>query len=179
MPLPKPYDRQVCFYIGVDPGDKGGIAVIGMTKELFIAEPMPSTERGKWELLSDYQRAYGLCTAVIEKVHQMPEQSAQSGFTFGWGYGGLRMALIACKIAFEEITPQSWMKAMGVPVRVKTGNTYQDKKEGKLVLLKLAQQLFPDLPLWSETKSKGKQLAVADALLIAEFCRRKNLGLLK
>jgi hypothetical protein len=150
---------------------------------------MPDTERGVWEwfrTLAGLVQVY----AVIEKVHSMPSQGVSSSFTFGKNYGFLRGCLTAAGIPFEEVTPQVWMKALGVPPR-RVGKKQKAKKKGKWVvqeiggeskaeyklrLLSIAQQKFPQLPLWREPRSKGKQLAVCDALLIAYYSQQKYAG---
>jgi hypothetical protein len=82
------------------------------------------------------------------------------------------MALTSAGIPFEPIRPQAWQKALGITPRKKT----ESKPDFKNRLRAKAQQLYPSLPLWSEPKSKGKQLALCDALLIATYCKRKYLG---
>jgi hypothetical protein len=76
-----------------------------------------------------------------------------SAFTFGRGYGALRMALTMFDLHFEEVTPRQWQKAMACL----TGG---DKNVSK----RRAQELFPALTITH---------AIADALLIAEFSRRR------
>ncbi len=83
----------------------------------------------------------------------MKGNGVTSMFTFGMGYGGLRMALIAAAIPFVEVTPQSWQKAIGCL-------TQGDKNVSKAK----AQQLFPTVKVTH---------AVADALLLAEWRRRQ------
>jgi crossover junction endodeoxyribonuclease RuvC len=144
----------------------GGIAAI--SQEALIVEPMPSTEHDTnkffWSLVQ-----VGLpIKAVIEKVHAMPSQGVSSSFTFGKGYGFLRGCLVSNGIPFEEVTPQAWQKYLQIPPAGK--NT--PKREHKLKLKSLAQQLFPKLPIWSTPKTLGVQLAICDALLIAEYARR-------
>jgi crossover junction endodeoxyribonuclease RuvC len=102
---------------------------------------------------------------MIEKVHSMPKQGVASSFKFGRGYGGLRMALIAAGIPFEEVTPQAWQKALAIPKRSKTETPVQWKNRLKA----LAQQLYPDIKV---------TLKLADALLIATYCQRKHTGTL-
>lgn len=171
---------KICIptlYLGIDPGQAGGVAILlSRASGLEVAgiHPMPETERDIWNLFFGVPHLPYQRVAMIERVHSMPNQSAQSGFTFGAGYGGLRMAIIACGIPFEEVTPQSWQKAFGIKPRGKEENKGQFKKR----LRAKAQQLFPSLAIWNESKSLGRQLAIADALLIAEFCRRKHNGLL-
>lgn len=150
-------------YIGIDPGASGGIAVV--TSHQFEVTAMPRTLLHLWELISSLA---GNSRAVIESVHAMPKQGVTSSFTFGRGYGGLLMALTAAKIPFEEVRPQAWQKCLGISPRKKD----EPKGELKLRLLRKAQQLYPTLLLWNEPKSKGKQLAVCDALLIATYCQR-------
>jgi hypothetical protein len=103
--------------------------------------------------------------AVIEKVHAMPGNGVSGMFKFGMSYGGLRMALIAAGIPFEEVQPRAWQKAMGIPPRSKTesGTQWKNRLKAK------AQQLYP---------AEKVTLAVADALLIATYCQRKQEGTL-
>jgi len=78
----------------------------------------------------------------------------KSSFTFGNGFGHLEMALTAAGIPFERVRPQVWQKAMSCM----TGG---DKNVSK----RKAQELFPHIKCTHST---------SDALLIAEFGRRKN-----
>ncbi len=152
-------------YLGIDPGQSGGIAwrrnSYGPNEA--GATPMPKTEREILEVVGDYAISTRFC--IIEKVHAMPQQGVSSTFKFGVGYGGLRMALIATGVPFDEVTPQAWQKGLGIPKKKKT----ESKTQWKNRLKAKAQQLFPSLDV---------TLATADALLIAEFCRRRELGLL-
>ena len=146
-------------YLGIDPGISGGIALID-TKRNAVAWSMPKTERDLCDLfvgISADRKIYG----AIEVVHAMPKQGVTSTFTFGVNYGALRMALIAHRIAFEEIRPQKWQNRIGCPKAKKDKPRTQHKKalKGK------AQQLFPDIAV---------TLATADALLIAEWLRREE-----
>lgn len=161
------------IYIGIDPGQNGGLVALFSSGKID-AVPMPQTERGIWEWFSEFNDLVvpRQLTAVIEKVHSMPDQGVASSFKFGIGYGYLRMALIAAGIPFEEVDPRAWQKGVGIPPKKKE----ESKPQWKNRLLALAQQLHPSLELWREKKAKGRQLAVADALLIATYCKRKHEG---
>ena len=138
-------------FIGIDPGQSGGIAMLG---DCFpIAYKMPDTEADARELLHDWRDHVTSC--FIEAVHSMPKQGVASSFKFGRSYGFLRGLLIGLKIPFEEITPQTWQKEMNC----RTGG---DKNITKAK----AQQLWPDLKITHAT---------ADALLIAECARRRAM----
>jgi len=162
------------LYLGIDPGKKGGLAIIGNSNTDLVYMPMPGTERDLWNFMGIYVGDGSNIRAVIEKVHSMPSQSAQSGFTFGRGYGSVRMAMIAKKVSFDEIDPRAWMKALKIPPR-KAG---LNQDQWKQVLRGIAQQWYPNLPIWEERGSKGRQLAVADAILLATYCKRKHEGTL-
>lgn len=145
-------------YLGIDPGMAGGFAILAEGKAPY-AIPMPETERDIWDAVRGFHAwADKETVAVIEQVSAMPKNGAVSMFNFGKGYGGLRMALIAAGIPFTEARPQVWQKALGCL----TGGD-------KNVSLAKAQQMFPAAP-WGKTKKHN--LAIADALLIAEYARR-------
>lgn len=139
-------------YIGIDPGKSGGIAVI-TTDGAAYAYRMPETDRDLLDLLGDIGAE--VSCAMLEQVHAMPGQGVTSTFTFGRGFGKLEMALCAARIPFELVTPQKWQKALGCL-------TKGDKNVSKAA----AQRLFPTLKVTH---------AIADALLIAEYCRRTRV----
>lgn len=145
-------------YIGIDPGQTGGLAIIGDTVDVV---KMPPTEADIWSWFLDKKDTN--CFAIIEKVHSMPGQGVASTFKFGQGYGGLRMALIAAGIPFDEVTPMKWQKALGIPVKSKK----ESKTEFKNRLKAKSQQLFPKIKM---------TLDICDALLIAEYNKRKQEG---
>lgn len=148
------------IFIGIDPGASGGIAWIDDV--VPVAGKMHATESDIWrhvERLS-LNRPRPV-KAVIEKVGAMPKQGLSSTFKFGQSYGSLRMALIAAGIPFDEVTPQKWQKELGL-IRSNKNESITDKKNRHKAK---AQQLFPGLKITHH---------VADALLIAEYCRRVN-----
>lgn len=163
--MPKPTTTKSVIYVGVDPGMKGGL--VSIFGNDVRATPMPETERDVWDW---FDAVPPFATAMIESVHSMPKQGVASSFTFGKGYGGLRMALTAARIPFETADPRTWQKFLGIPPRKKTESKLQFKSR----LRAFAQRFFPRLEIW--TWGKGKQLAVCDALLLALYCQRKSEG---
>ena len=184
--MPKKVRRDTVF-IGIDPGKSGGLVAIrpGNRQSSVVACPMPETLLDIWTWIADFKEEahYWTATAVIEKVRSSPQMGVTSSFTFGRGFGNLEAFLVAAGISFQEVSPQTWQKALGIPVRKKgptliprKTNWLESQTQFKRRLCGIAQQMFPGLPLWGEPKSKGKQLAITDALLIAEFCRRRETG---
>ena len=151
-------------YIGIDPGVAGGIAILSDTGLVIDKTRMPVTvkdtvdwirERLTWFGSSDIQTR-----AVIEKVNPGAFGAAKFGqrmgvvsaFTFGRGVGRLEAILAALEISYDEVLPAQWQAVMQCRTR---GNKNISKAR--------AQQLFPHLKVTH---------AIADALLLAEYCRR-------
>ena len=109
------------------------------------------SEYGPWNLGWDNPNCE-MQPVAIEHVHSMPGQGVASSFKFGQGFGHLEMALTAARIPFTYVTPQKWQKELGCL----TGG---DKNVSK----SRAQQLFPHIKVTH---------AIADSLLITEYCRR-------
>lgn len=136
--------------IGIDPGASGAIALIH--SGILHTVRMSETAHDVAAFLRNWQEADDAMFAFVEQVHSMPKQGVSSSFKFGTSYGFLKGLLTGMKIPFEEVTPQRWQKAMGCMTR-------GDKNVSK----RKAQQLFPMEKIFHWN---------ADALLIAEFCRR-------
>ena len=155
-------DKDV--YLGIDPGKNGGFAVIkGQTVEWF---PMPETERDTWDLIRQFSGVTAGC--CIERIVPNLWGKAKSSVAKLYAnYMALRMALVAAGIPFDDIRPVEWIRALGISPRKKSETPDQWKNR----LRAKAQQLFPTLSLWKEPKYK--QLQVCDAILLADFCRRR------
>lgn len=139
--------------IGIDPGQNGSIAFIpDDNPSKAWAEKMPETLADLWATVDNVGYDYCSIHCCLESVHSMPGQGVASSFKFGRGFGTLEMALTAAKIPFTYVTPQKWQKALECL-------TKGDKNVSKAK----AQQLFPHLKITH---------AIADGLLISEYCRR-------
>lgn len=142
------------IYIGIDPGQEGGIAVLGGNRVEVWDMPDGPTEVAK--LLGMIQPSW--CIVALEAVHAMPKQGVSSSFKFGMGYGVLQGVLAAYQIPFIFVTPQKWQKAMfdSMP-----------KGDTKAMSLDLARRLFPQVDLHRKG-DHGK----SDALLIALWLKK-------
>lgn len=155
------------MFIGIDPGVAGGIAIIDSLGHVIETHKMPATGRDLFDLLLPYGRAntYPEHTerAYVEKVNagvfghgKAGKMGVVSAFTFGRNVERVHMALLCAGIPFDEVLPVKWQTALGC-------RTKGDKNISKA----RAQQLFPSVKVTH---------AIADALLIAEFCRRAERG---
>lgn len=144
------------FYIGLDLGSNGGVVVLnenGTVKEVF---KNPDNVQDWVANLGKYQNVDSFC--ITERVHSQPVNGGKANFTFGKTVGITLTILEICKIPFQEVTPQSWMKHyMMKKEKSETITQWKNRLKNK------AQQIFPKekVTLWN-----------ADAFLIAEYCRR-------
>lgn len=153
---------DVEYFLGIDPGKGGGIVILDHLGTVIRAIKMPATDRDLLEALGVHFPTVGAesegaiwvtpTRALLERVSSSPQMGVVSAFTFGKGYGAVQMALTAARIPFDLVSPQCWQQAMGC----RTGG---DKNISK----RRAQQLFPTVTVTH---------AIADALLLAEYCRR-------
>lgn len=162
-------------YIGIDPGKSGGLALLNQDGTVAAVTKMPDTERDLCDWLETWQDAgqgsgsngadHGIrpIKAMLERVNAGAwgagkggqKMGVSSAFTFGMGYGVLRGVLTALRIPFDLVSPQKWQGEIGCLT-----------KGQKNVSKAKAQQLFPNVKVTH---------ANADALLIAEYCRRSEV----
>ena len=143
-------------YLGIDPGKSGGAGLLNFNGGIIgVFKFKDLTMRDMFDNVFEWRRAYKI-EAALEKVHSMPGQGVASTFKFGQNFGQLEMMLTAVKTPFDYVTPQKWQKAMQCL-------TKGDKNVSKA----RAQQIWPEQKMTH---------AIADALLIAEYCRRTSLN---
>ena len=149
-------------YIGIDPGANGGLATISTWNTLVVK----AYSFGRISMVDiagilEDNWSTGATHALIELVHAMPGQGVTSMFNFGHNFGMLEGLLIGAGIPYDRVTPQKWQKEFGLyrlPDETKTAKKNRHKA--------LAKELFPTLNITHAT---------ADALLIAEYCRRQHV----
>lgn len=170
--LPPKFPAMI--YVGIDPGNKGGIAAVNHRGKVVMVEPMPHTELELTLLLQEMDDCWKDKRVCVENIRANLKQrmARNAAITFGMGFGYIRGCLSMMHAPVEYPPAQEWQKGLKIPPRKKTENRGQWKKRLKV----RAQQLFPDLEVWKSTQ--GEQLAVADALLIAEYYRRRCQGCL-
>jgi hypothetical protein len=148
--------KHKTLYIGIDPGKNGGISAITCEGEPFSADKMPSTALELVETLEHVKECANRVHCVLEKVASSPQMGVVSAFSFGQGYGRIEGVLASLRIPYAVTSPQAWQKALGC---MTGGNKNVSKTR--------AMQMFP---AWKITH------AIADSLLLAEYCRRQQVG---
>jgi len=147
--------------IGIDPGTKGGLALL--TLDAHVVETIPLEGLKKREVayaLRNWMELFPHIEAIwLEKVGYIKGDGAGGSFTFGNVFGileGATLALAADKLHY--VYPQMWMASLGCM----TGGN-------KNVSKNMAISLFP---AYHAERPRGITHGVADALLIAEYGRR-------
>jgi len=103
---------------------------------------------------------------LIEKVSAMPKQGVSSTFKFGFNAGLLTGLIVTLTVAYEEVRPTKWQAPFSL-MKGKDVTSVQKKNSHK----RRAQDLFPAIAKITHM--------TADALLIAEYCRRYRKGILQ
>lgn len=149
------------YVIGIDPGEKGGIAVMDEAHRVVEVTGMPETPMDVLEFLRRYEGKDAV--AYLEDVgHGMPGQSSSATAKFARHNGHLEMALMALRVPTVKCTPQKWQKVYQL------GKSSDFEKHAWKNRLKAkAQELFPDL-------GRKVTLCTCDSLLIALYGLRQR-----
>lgn len=153
--------RRVKHYLGVDPGKQGGLCVLRDDGVPLETIRMPD---GKARIIDWLLHAHGIYPHLIiitELAQAMPKQGVTSCFRYGQHFATFEDAAIHLKIPYHEVRPAIWKKALGLTSKKKDSIT-------------ACRQLFPLLEL-VPTGCRIEHDGIAEALLIAEWARRKNL----
>lgn len=153
------------IYMGIDPGAKGGIAVIFVDKEtgdIAKGEAYPySNDKLKqlaYELSSDWSDNL-LC--FVEKVSAMPKQGVTSMFNFGVSFGYIQGVLEANQVPYELVSSKKWKNHFGL-----------DNDKSKSVAY--CKRLFPNLSLLPTSRCHKESDGMAEAILIALYAKRTD-----
>jgi len=164
------------YFVGVDPGKSGAIAMINEIQDVILLEDWPGDEvqaaKLIWRICDLVDRTCDKILGAIEKIHAMPMipikgqggmkgMSSTASFTFGAGWGIWKGIFAACEIPFLEPRPQDWMKGVF------------KKSDGKVANMAAAARTFPSAQIYGPRG--GKKDGRADALLIADWRRRQML----
>lgn len=150
--------NTTCAVLGVDPGVRGGLAILradGSVAHVLALRP----DMGEREvvdqvvLAAHLLDAYGSNVCFFEKVGFKRGDGGKGSFTFGGIAKGLAWALMARGVNPRYVYPAMWQAALGC---LTAGNKNVSKAK--------AQEMFPNEKITH---------AVADALLIAEYGRRR------
>lgn len=145
--------------IGIDPGQKGGLAYVSGHHAEGVPMPLAGKEIDVGRVVMLLQ-TNGIELVVIERVHAMPKQGVKSTFTFGYGLGVVVGAVQALGIPLRWVTPQAWKKVV-------LAGTAKDKDAA----VAFVTQAYPTVDLMPG-RTRTPHDGIADAVCIAEYGRR-------
>ena len=148
-------------YLAVDPGQKGGMAVVtydGIPKD-WIKMPVGTASIIDWILAAS--SSYLNLLMVIEKAGVLPKQGIKGAFSYGAHFGLFETVAIMLKMPYHTIHPAIWKKSLSLSSR-------------KLDSINACRKIYPKvdlIPAGCRTPHDG----LAESLLIAHWARLKNL----
>ena len=152
------------IYVGVDPGKKGGFAVVyeddGEQKAEALAwEDMLFVHWClSWKGVADARGETIL--ACVEKVGAHPGQGVTSMFSFGQSYGFILGVLAALGIGVQLVPPGTWKKEFSLIGKEKAAS------------IEVCKRLFPGVNLLASEKCRKDSDGMAEALLLACYAKR-------
>lgn len=145
------------IYIGIDPGKKGayawytdGVMRVRQWDDNYFAQDM--------HLLAAMDDRLVAC---VEKVGAMPGQGTVSMFSFGQSFGFILGVLTAFGIPYQLVPPRKWKAEYGLL------NTQ------KQASVDVAKRLFPEVSFLPTERCRKESDGMSDAVLMAEYARRK------
>lgn len=142
-------------FVGIDPGKSGALAVLYPNGSV---ETQPFNAVNYVDVLNGLKGSDVIC--CVEKVSAMPGQGVVSMFNFGHNLGFIEGVLQANGIAYQLVPPQTWKKEFSLS---------SDKAKS----IEVCQKLFPKVSLLATDRSRKPSDGIAEAVLMAEYARRK------
>ena len=141
------------IYIGIDPGKDGALAELSDAGDVRVIPFDPD------EYNTVLRTVTGPARACLEHVGAMPGQGVTSMFSFGENFGYIKALLEAFEIPYELVRPQKWKREFGI--------------SGKNQSVEVCKRLFPGESLKRTPRCKKDHDGMAEALLMAEYARRR------
>ena len=153
------------IYIGVDPGKKGGFAVIEQgisgqqTIEVYPWDDSEFVHKMRMLAEDDDIRNAGI-VAAVEKVGAMHGNGIVSMFAFGRSLGFIEGVLSGCWISYQLVPPNVWKKSFSL--------IGKDKQAS----IETCKRLFPGINLLPSERCWKDSDGMAESTLLAEYARR-------
>ena len=145
------------IYVGVDPGKKGGYALIDDTG----ARAYPwDDQRFIEDMRVTANRLDDTAMACVERVGAHPGQGVTSMFSFGQSYGFILGVLAALGIGVQLVPPGTWKKEFSLIGKDKAAS------------IEVCKRLFPGVNLLASEKCRKDSDGMAEALLLACYAKR-------
>lgn len=143
-------------YIGIDPGKSGALAILYDDGQVETH----AFDAGVYTHTLKAVRGVDSIICCVEKVSAMPGQGVVSMFNFGHNLGFIEGLLRAYGIPYQLVPPQTWKKEFSL-------------NSDKAKSIEVCQKLFPNANLLATIRSRKPSDGIAEAILMAEYARRR------
>ena len=148
------------IYIGIDPGETGGFAVImvdGGQTDIAVGAMEDGCFVRTMQAVADDKLMDKF--AIVEQVNSRPKQGAPGMFKFAKNAGHIEGVLEALRIPYQPVVPRKWKAEFGL-------------NSDKAKSCEVCKRLFPNVDLRRTKKCRKDHDGMAEALLMAEYARR-------
>lgn len=179
------------IHIGIDPGKEGALVSLNTETNEVLIKKIPLI-KGSREI-DDHELNLIISNirefkhhVVIEDLKAIYGVASNATFALGDVCGLIRGMLVANNIRFTKVDPRTWQKEMFQGIKeIRKPNTTRLNRFGKPTIVKgrietkamsilAAKRLFPNVSLkTSNVKNAVDKDGISDALLMAEYSRRK------
>ena len=163
-------------YIGIDIGKSGAYYILGEDGSEIDRGPVPMIKKevdyhALNVLLQPYDMFNGM--VVFEKLGVIFGSSKKTAFSMGYQAGAIEMCCIANNLIYTMAPAKKWQEHMfqGQTKIFKKG--IKGPLNTKAMALIAAKRLFPKTNLLMTERSTVPHDGLVDALLMAEYARRK------
>ena len=143
--------------IGIDPGKKGGFAVL-IDGKVWKAEAWNDAEFV--DTMRQVSQMRTVARAAVEKVGAVHGNGLVSTFSFGKSAGFIEGVLSAFDIPYQLVPPSVWKKEFSLT-------------SDKALSIKVCKRLFPDVSLLPTERCRKDSDGIGESVLLAEFARRR------
>ena len=149
------------IYIGVDPGAKGGIALVGSDGSA-IAYPWDDDKFVSYMRTATIMRDRDgeKLIAAVEKVGAVHGNGIVSSFSFGRSFGYILGCLSAFAIPYQLVPPNVWKREFSLIGKDKAAS------------IEVCKRLYPNINLLPTERCKKESDGMAEAVLIATHAKR-------
>jgi len=125
----------------------------------FIRMPKGAAEIIDWMVYT--ARKHKSLVVITEKAQAMPKQGIVGAFRYGAHFGIFATVAVMLRLPYHEVHPTIWKKALGL-------------SSNKLDSINACRRIFPTVELVPD-KCRKEHDGIAEALLIAQWARQKNM----
>jgi hypothetical protein len=159
-------------YLGIDIGLSGAFALIHDGDPTGVKMPVTGKKIDAYDivkLIDDYNPDH----VVFEDLGVIFGSSKKTALSMGYQSGVIEAACICAGIPYTKVKAKMWQKDMFVGVA--EAKNSKGKRDTKAMALIACKRIFPGLELTLSDRATKAHDGYVDAILMAEWARRKNL----